>query len=99
MSSTKAIADCTPDKAVLIRSECFVAETRTFSSVSTALASSGESVTKTAAAITSCSAWLIRSAATSAAMAEESARIAISVGPASESIPMTPRSARFAAAT
>ena len=49
--------------------------------------------------MTSCSAWLIRSAATSAAIALLSANIAISVGPASESIPITPRSARFAAAT
>ena len=56
-------------------------------------------VMRTAAAITSCSAWLIKSAATSAAIAVSSATIAISVGPASESIPMIPRSARFAAAT
>ena len=76
-----------------------MALTRTFSSASTAAANSGESVTSTAAAITSCSAWLIKSAATSAAIADESARIAISVGPASESIPITPRKARLAAAT
>ena len=40
-----------------------------------------ESVTSTEAAIGSCSAWLIRSAATKAASALSSARIAISVGP------------------
>ena len=48
-----------------------------------------ESVTSTAAAITSCSAWLIRSAATCTGSAVSSARIAISVGPASESMPIT----------
>ena len=41
----------------------------------------------------------MRSLATSAAFAVASARIAISVGPASESIPIIPRRARFAAAT
>ena len=56
-------------------------------------------VIRTAAAMTSCSAWLIRSAATSAAIALSSATMAISVGPAYESIPIIPRSARLAAAT
>ena len=54
-------------------------------------------VTRTLAAIGSCSAWLIRSAATYAGSAVSSARIAISVGPASESMPTTPRSSRLAA--
>ena len=55
------------------------------------------SVTSTLAAAGSCSAWLIRSAATYAASALSSARIAISVGPASESMPTTPLSSRLAA--
>ncbi len=50
---------------------------------STASASAALSVTRTDAAITSCSAWLIMSAATLTGLAESSARIAISVGPAS----------------
>ena len=82
-----------------MRSACFVFATRTFSSAITSAASDSDVVTKTAAAMTSCSAWLIRSAATSAAIALSSAKIAISVGPASESIPIIPRSARLAAAT
>ena len=41
----------------------------------------------------------MRSEATSSAIAVESATTAISVGPASESIPIFPRNARFAAAT
>jgi hypothetical protein len=45
-------------------------------------------VTSTDAATTSCSAWLIKSAATNSALAVSSAKIAISVGPASESIPI-----------
>ena len=49
--------------------------------------------------MTSCSAWLIRSAATCAGSAVSSARIAISVGPASESMPMRPLSSRLAAVT
>ena len=56
----------------------------------------GEVVTSTAAAIGSCSAWLSRSAATYAGSAVSSARIAISVGPASESMPTTPLSSRLA---
>ena len=69
------------------------------SSASTASASSTESVTSTLAASGSCSAWLIRSAATCTGSAVSSARIAISVGPASESMPISPRSSRFAAVT
>ena len=57
------------------------------------------SVTSTAPASGSCSAWLIRSAATCAGSAVSSARIAISVGPASESMPIRPRSSRLAAVT
>ena len=84
----------------LIRSStCLVAATCGFSSASTASASSAESVTSTAAAIVSCSAWLIRSAATCTGSAVASARIAISVGPASASMPMRPLSRRLAAAT
>ena len=93
------MADWMPERADVIRSLCLVFPTCIFNSASTALANSTESVTKIAAAMTSCSAWLIKSAATSLARAEESARTAISVGPASESIPITPRSARLAAAT
>ncbi len=62
-------------------------------------ASSGESVTSTEPAIGSCSAWLIRSAATNAGSAVSSASTAISVGPASESMPTMPRSSRLAATT
>lgn len=78
---------------------CLVAATWGASSASVAAASSSESVTRTAAAIGSCSAWLIRSAATCAGSAVASARIAISVGPASASIPMRPLRRRLAAAT
>ncbi|CAB4337622.1 unannotated protein [freshwater metagenome] len=63
------------------------------------MASSIELVTKMLAADLSCSAWLIKSVATSEALALSSATMAISVGPASESIPIKPRSARFAATT
>jgi hypothetical protein len=56
-------------------------------------------VTSTEAAIGSCSAWLIRSAATKRGSAVSSAITMISVGPASESIPITPLSSRLAAAT
>ncbi len=59
----------------------------------------GESVTRTAAAIGSCSAWLTRSAATCTASAVASARTAISVGPASESMPTVPWTYRLAEAT
>ncbi|CAB4750545.1 unannotated protein [freshwater metagenome] len=82
-----------------MRAECFALPTRLCSSAATASAKDWLSVTKIAAAITSCSAWLIKSAATSAGIALLSANIAISVGPASESIPTVPRSARLAAAT
>ena len=82
-----------------MRIECLVAATWTSRAEATSLASFGDVVTSTEAAITSCSAWLIRSAATTAASAVSSARIAISVGPASESIPMRPLSRRLAAVT
>ena len=88
-----------PVSASLIRAECFVRGTRIANSFSTSSINSLLFVIRTAAAITSCSAWLMRSAATSAAIALSSATIAISVGPASESIPMIPRNARLAAAT
>ena len=81
----------------MIRSLCLVAGTWAASSTSTASASRAESVTSTEAALGSCSAWLIRSAATNEACAVSSARIAISVVPASESMPTTPLSSRFAA--
>ena len=74
--------DCRPASAGAIRSSmCLVAATCGSSSFSTASASSAESVTSTAAASGSCSAWLIRSAATCTGSAVSSARIAISVGP------------------
>ena len=65
----------------------------------TFLINSSLSVTRTDAATSSCSAWLIKSAATKSGFAESSAKIAISVGPASESIPIRPLSIRFAAVT
>ena len=58
-----------------------------------------DGVTSTLAASGSCSAWLIRSAATCTGSAVSSARMAISVGPASASMPTTPRSSRLAAVT
>ena len=76
---------------------CLVTDTCLSSSRSTSSARVSESVTRTDAASGSCSAWLTRSAATYAASAVSSARIAISVGPASESIPTMPLSSRFAA--
>ena len=79
-----------------MRAVCLVACTCLSSSASTSSASLGESVTRTAAASGSCSAWLTRSAATYDASAVSSARIAISVGPASESMPTWPLSSRFA---
>ena len=88
--------DCSPLSAVRIRSTWRVAATCLSSSTSTSSARRNESVTSTEAAIGSCSAWLTRSAATYAASAVSSARIAISVGPASESIPTMPLSSRFA---
>ena len=51
------------------------------------------------AASSSCSAWATRSAATYRGSAVSSAMIATSVGPASPSVPTTPRSTRLAAAT
>ena len=87
-----------PDSAAVTRSACLVAATwRLELGLAPRRASRVESVTRTLAASGSCSAWLIRSAATYAGSAESSARIAISVGPASESMPTTPRSSRFAA--
>ncbi len=85
--------------AVVTRSLCFVAVTRFSSSLSTLSASASLMVTSTLAAIGSCSAWLIRSVATCTGSALSSARIAISVGPASASMPTSPRSNRFAAVT
>ncbi|CAM5647361.1 hypothetical protein SCYAM73S_03921 [Streptomyces cyaneofuscatus] len=69
------------------------------SSFSTASASSAESVTRTAAASGSCSAWLIRSAATCTGSAVASARIAISVGPCLGVDADRPLKKRLAAAT
>ena len=91
--------DCWPESDVRIRSTCLVAETCLSSSASTSSASRSEVVTRTAAASGSCSAWLIRSAATYAASAVSSARIAISVGPASESMPTRPLRSRLAVTT
>ena len=79
-----------PSAGAIRSSTCLVAATCGSSSFSTASASSTESVTSTAAASGSCSAWLIRSAATCTGSAVSSARIAISVGPASASMPMRP---------
>ena len=59
----------------------------------------GGVVTSTEAAFGSCSAWLIRSAATCTGSAVSSASTAISVVPASASIPTSPRTSRFAAVT
>ena len=83
----------------MIRSVCLVVATWASSSASTASASAGDVVTSTDAAAGSCSAWLMRSAATCTGSAVSSARIAISVVPASESMPMRPRSTRLAAVT
>ena len=60
--------DCLPDSAVRIRSTCRVTDTCLSSSASTSSASRSEGVTRTLAASGSCSAWLIRSAATYAAV-------------------------------
>jgi len=85
------IADCLPLRAGTIRSSmCLVAAICGSSSFSTASARAVESVTRTAAASGSCSAWLIRSAAMCAGSAVSSARTAISVGPASASMPIRP---------
>ena len=65
----------------------------------TCSASRAESVTSTAAASGSCSAWEIRSAATCTGSAVSSASTAISVGPASESMLTRPFSSRLAATT
>ena len=51
------------------------------------------------AASSSCSAWLTRSATTNDASALSSAITRNSVGPASESMPVRPRTLRFGAAT
>ena len=88
--------DCCPPSAVRIRSTWRVTETCLSSSASTSSASRSDGVTSTLAASGSCSAWLIRSAATYAGSAVSSASTAISVGPASESMPTTPLSSRLA---
>ena len=56
-------------------------------------------VTRMAEAISSCSAWLSRSAATKRAFAVSSARTTISLGPAIESMPTWPYTDFFASAT
>ena len=98
MSSTSTTPDCVPverggDPVGVLGGR----DLRGTSSSSTASASAALSVTSTAPASGSCSAWLIRSAATCTGSAVSSARIAISVGPASESMPIQPRSSRLAA--
>ncbi|SKV59353.1 Uncharacterised protein [Mycobacteroides abscessus subsp. abscessus] len=99
MSSTSTIPDCVPVSAALTRSACTVVANCAEVSLTTASASAALSVTKTLAANTSCSAWLIRSAATCTGSAVSSARIAISVGPASASMPTSDRHNRLAAVT
>ena len=80
-----------------MRSVCLVSGTWRASSASTASTSASDAVTSTDAAFGSCSAWEMRSAATCTGSAESSARTAISVVPASESMPISPRSSRLAA--
>ena len=63
------------------------------------LAKDSEVVSKMAEARTSCSAWLIRSAAKKEASAVESATMRISLGPATISISTTPYSSFLAVAT
>lgn len=93
------IADWRPPSAAVTRSRCTVVGSWAASSASVAAASSSLGVTSTLPAISSCSAWLIRSAATCAGSAVWSARIAISVGPASASMPTRDRHSRLAAVT
>ena len=94
-----AIPDWLPDSAVRTRSRCLVSSSWAATAASTASASSALVVSSTEAAMTSCSAWLIMSAATWTGSAVWSARIAISVGPASASMPTTARHRRLAAVT
>ncbi len=68
-------------------------------SASTASASGAEVVISTATARTSCSAWAMRSLATSAASAVASARTRISLGPAIMSMSTLPKTSRLAAVT
>ena len=80
-----------PASAVRIRSACLVgADLRARARRRPRRRARRESVTSTEAASGSCSAWLIRSAATCTGSAVASARIAISVGPASASMPIAP---------
>ena len=65
----------------------------------TAWASSRESVTRTAEAILSCSAWLSRSAATQAGLEFPSAITSTSEGPAIMSMFTRPNTCRLASAT
>ena len=65
----------------------------------TASASSWLTVTSTAVAMRSCSAWLSRSAATQAGFAPPSASTRISLGPAIMSIATRPKTCRLASAT
>ena len=62
MSSTRMTADCRPASAVVTRWRCTVVSSWAASSVSMASARSALGVTRTLAAISSCSAWLIKSA-------------------------------------
>ncbi len=73
-----------------MRSACLAEPIWSTRAESTASASCSLSVISTLAAMGSCSAWLIRSAATNAASAVSSAMIAISVGPASASMLTVP---------
>ncbi len=68
-SSTRTTPLCSPVSAVVTRSVCLVAGTCRASSASTASTSATDGVTSTLAASGSCSAWLIRSAATCAGSA------------------------------
>ena len=89
--------DWRPDSEVWIRSVCLVASTCVLElDRRPGRRAPRRSVTSTAAASGSCSAWLSRSAATYAGSAVSSARIRISVGPASESMPTRPLSSRLA---
>ena len=89
-SSTSTMADCRPASDVVMRSACVAVGTWRSSSAVTASARASLGVTRTLAAIGSCSDWLIMSAATNAGSAVSSAITAISVGPASESIATVP---------
>ncbi len=82
-----------------MRSSCRWPRTWRSTSATTASASAADGVIRTEAAIGSCSACEIRSAATNDGVAVSSATIAISVGPASASMPTRPLTRRFAATT